>query len=499
MDEVDDFARASRPLDDTEGTFEEAVYAEDGGDSPLYEEEMIDPTASHASEEHAPFLDYHTALVEQPVPRASLRDEWPILVALGVGLALTLALLVFGSLFIASPSSPSEDDLHITTRSLVVVGLEGYRYEYLTNARYASARPRLQALIERGALAPVTPVFPARQSPNLWTIMTGLYPTHHGIVDDSMYDASAHAYWNVHNVSQRDSPAWYGGEPFWQTYAQYGGLSGSVAWLGSTVDSMQPNYTAPANAESEWSAEERVTEVLQWLALPEATRPRFVSLTLSEVNAAGRAAGPNSQEVYEAIQQVDHALGQLEDGLAERDIEHVNWLILSDHGMAAMVPDQVIYLDDHIDLHSDAEVISWGAFVSLRALKGRGPQLVYQLQQVPHLQVWTPDTIPSRYHYSHSPRLADVMLLCDEGWTVSSRARVGQNEEVWGAAGYEPSYGSMQAFLLGVGDYFRSGYVEPTPQSFLHLYSLMARLLDVLPASSDGSWLKLCSLLNDKC
>ena len=107
---------------------------------------------------------------------------------------------------------------------MILIGLEGFRYEYLASGRYAEAHPRLDGLITRGALAPMIPVFPARHAPNLWSLVTGLYPVHHGIMDDVMYDSKTETYWDVHNTSSRDAPDWYRGDPFWSTYSSYGGL-----------------------------------------------------------------------------------------------------------------------------------------------------------------------------------------------------------------------------------------------------------------------------------
>jgi alkaline phosphatase D len=69
---------------------------------------------------------------------------------------------------------------------VVLVSLDGLRYDY--PRRYGA--PRLLQLGFKGASAPegMLPAYPSLTFPNHISIVTGLYPEHHGIVANSFWD-----------------------------------------------------------------------------------------------------------------------------------------------------------------------------------------------------------------------------------------------------------------------------------------------------------------------
>ena len=69
---------------------------------------------------------------------------------------------------------------------MVLVSLDGFRYDY---ARKYGAK-HLLALGAEGAVARdgMIPVYPSLTFPNHYTLVTGPYPEHHGIVANSFYD-----------------------------------------------------------------------------------------------------------------------------------------------------------------------------------------------------------------------------------------------------------------------------------------------------------------------
>jgi predicted AlkP superfamily pyrophosphatase or phosphodiesterase len=69
---------------------------------------------------------------------------------------------------------------------VVLVSLDGFRYDYAK--RYGATH--LLAIAARGATAPdgMIPVYPSLTFPNHYSLATGLYPEHHGIVANTFYD-----------------------------------------------------------------------------------------------------------------------------------------------------------------------------------------------------------------------------------------------------------------------------------------------------------------------
>jgi len=69
--------------------------------------------------------------------------------------------------------------------TVILVSFDGWRWDYQSKA----AAPNLQRLIARGVHAEgLIPSFPPKTFPNHYTIVTGLYPGHHGIVANSIFD-----------------------------------------------------------------------------------------------------------------------------------------------------------------------------------------------------------------------------------------------------------------------------------------------------------------------
>src|ERR1019366_4405289 len=80
------------------------------------------------------------------------------------------------------PNAPQQ----LSKPYVILVSLDGFRYDYAK--RYHA--DHLLALAAQGASAPegMLPAYPSITFPNHYTIVTGLYPEHHGIVANSFYD-----------------------------------------------------------------------------------------------------------------------------------------------------------------------------------------------------------------------------------------------------------------------------------------------------------------------
>src|SRR5690606_22738112 len=94
----------------------------------------------------------------------------------------------------------------------------------------------------------------------------------------------------------------------------------------------------------------RVDQVLAWLDLPEAERPRLTTLYFDAVDSAGHRSGPDAAQVFDAAATVDAAIARLIAGLDARGLsDQMVLIVVSDHGMAATAPQRVILLDEAID------------------------------------------------------------------------------------------------------------------------------------------------------
>jgi predicted AlkP superfamily pyrophosphatase or phosphodiesterase len=388
------------------------------------------------------------------------------------------------ALFVCAIFCNAADRITDLRPTVLLISLDGFRPDYL-----GSGTPNLNALAARGVRAKwLIPSFPTKTFPNHYTIVTGLYPAHTGIIANNMVDPNINSKFTPTDRQQMQNPAWWGGEPIWITAEKQGLETAALDWPGSEAAIENTHATYWREFDPKLTASDRVQKLLPYFDKPIAQRPRFLTLYMDEVDEAGHAAGPDSHEVREAVTKVDKAIGELIAGLRERGIDdQVNIIVISDHGMAPTSRKRLIVLDDYVDLKS-VSVADWGPPVALRALDGTNAALADKLKSVPHAHAYLASQLPARFHYTDSPRIMPVLLLADEGWTISSRGYVDSHPE-WthgGQHGYDNDLKSMRATFIAAGPAFSQHAILP-PFSNVHIYSLMAYLLNLRPAETDGS------------
>ena len=172
------------------------------------------------------------------------------------------------------PNSAEQQAKHY----VILVSLDGFRYGY---ARKYDAH-NLQALGERGASAPdgMIPAYPSITFPNHYTIVTGLYPEHHGIVGNVFYDPTRKQVYSYRDPQAESDGTWYGGTPLWVLAEEQGMRAACFFWPGSEADiqGVRPSYYMKYDAK--YPNEKRVEQVLAWLRLPAAQR-RILLLYIS--------------------------------------------------------------------------------------------------------------------------------------------------------------------------------------------------------------------------
>ena len=345
------------------------------------------------------------------------------------------------------------------------------------------------------------PSFPALTFPNHYTIVTGLYPSHHGIVANVISDPAMPERFTMSAETMKDA-RWWGGEPMWATAIRQGQRAAAMFWPGSeaAIGGVRPTYWEPFDGKR--PAESRVNRVLEWLALPEDKRPSFLTLYFDDIDHAGHESGPDSPELAQAMVVVDNAIGRVVDGINRLGLaDRVNVVVVSDHGMTALSESRVIYLDDYIDV-ATVDVTEWGGFLSLSPTPD-GPDtppngrmtavgdLYNRLRGAnPHLRVYTQETMPARLHYVGNPRIAAIIGMADDGWIVTTRARQQRRRDDGrtperGAHGFDPEYRSMHALFVAAGPSIRRGVVVPTLAN-VHVYDFMCAILELTPAANDG-------------
>jgi predicted AlkP superfamily pyrophosphatase or phosphodiesterase len=405
-----------------------------------------------------------------------------------IQLLLLAGVLAAFVISVAGQSKPITD----LRPTVLLVSIDGFRYDYLEKYR----PPNLKSLARDGVQAKwMIPSFPSKTFPNHYTIATGLYPQNNGIVENSVYDKATGVTFSMSNREEVQNGRWWLGEPIWITAEKQGQKTAPFFWPGSEakISGTSPTYWKPYDGKV--SDDARVDTVLSWLDLPLSKRPTFLTLYFSDVDNAGHEFSPDSTETRDAVLKVDSELARLVDGLKARGIfSQVNLIIVSDHGMATQDPKNTIILDELFDT-SLAEKVLWTAeIVSIFPKAGKEDAIFKSLKTKlpPQAKVYRKAEMPARFHYSNSPRIASLLVLPDEGWTLTTRERFeerkakGHSNNFKGGHGYDNGLTSMRALFIAHGSAFKKGVVIE-PFENVQVYNVMARILGLKPAPNNGN------------
>ena len=400
---------------------------------------------------------------------------------------LRTGLLAFALLASACATrSPSTAPAAAQPATLLLVSVDGLRPADVTPAQM----PVLDALGNANVRAEgMRPSYPSLTFPNHYTLVTGRRPDHHGIIHNSMEDARLGEFRLSNRGAVGNGDWWQGGAPVWASVQRAGLRAATMFWPGSEaeIDGVRPwRWRAYDGAIGN---ADRVAQVLEWLRLPAAERPRFVTLYFDVVDHVSHDHGPGSAQARAARADVDAALGQLLDGLRDaRQLQTTNLVIVSDHGFEAVPPGHSIAVDDMAPREL-AQAVSGGQVIGFmpRAGKTADAERVL-LGQHAQYRCWRKGELPARWHYGHHPRIPPILCQMAPGWDAlfaEAHAARQQLEHARGSHGYDPELPSMRATFIAAGPAFRPRTRLPVFDN-VDVYPLLMRLLALPAEDNDG-------------
>ncbi len=386
--------------------------------------------------------------------------------------------------FNATITSAQNRESHTT----IILSLDGFRWDYPTK----TATPAFNQIARDGVKAvSLIPSFPSKTFPNHYTIATGLVPDHHGLVNNSFYDAELGKSYSIGNKDARFDPIFYGGEPIWITAKKQGVKTASFFWVGSDVDGIHPDIWKKYDQQIPFS--QRIDTIVEWLKLPLIERPRLIMAYYHEPDESGHNYGPDDKRTLKTVREMDQQVGVLYNRIKQLpNADSINFIIVSDHGMGNISSKRNIVLRDYIPKTWPVRIEGGIPNFNLYAPGAWKDSAYVALKKAPHLKVWKPGEVPAYLNYGKNQRVGDIIVVADSAWSVSVSKP--EKESTGGTHGYDPCNTDMHAIFYAVGPDFKKNYVHPSFQN-IHIYSLLAYLLGIKPAKNDGDLHQVIDML----
>ncbi|MFZ1938218.1 MAG: ectonucleotide pyrophosphatase/phosphodiesterase [Terracidiphilus sp.] len=381
---------------------------------------------------------------------------------------------------------------------LVLVSLDGFRWDY---ARRDNTR-NLLALGRSGVWAPegMLPSYPSLTFPNHYTIVTGLYPEHTGIVANSFLDPARNARYSMMDSEAVTDGSWYGGVPLWSLAESQGMRTASLLWVGSEakIAGFRPSYYATFDSKTESTAESqraRIEETVALLKLPVADRPHFIAIYFSEPDHEGHEFGPDAPQTRAAELKMDALIGKLRSALRATGLP-IDLVVVSDHGMVKSE-------GDWISLDSFADLAGFDTAGSLLYGKSEEDRIrVYnQLKKASSQFVaYRLKDVPADLNFNQNPREGDPVVIPTGPFAIRAHApqadQPGRSPTA-GMHGFDPhTMPEMKASFFAAGPDIVEGKTV-APFDNVNLYPWMVHILGLKASNSDGSLNILSGTLRD--
>ncbi|CAI4298756.1 BFH_collapsed_G0005710.mRNA.1.CDS.1 [Saccharomyces cerevisiae] len=386
----------------------------------------------------------------------------------------------------------------------------------------------------------MVPSFPTETFPNHWTLVTGQYPIHHGIVSNVFWDPDLNEEFHPGVLDPR---IWNNNdtEPIWQTVqsAFDGDIPFKAAthmWPGSDVnytkyneEKLQPEHKNPIARErtpfyfDEFNAKEplsqKLSKIIEYVDMSTLNeRPQLILGYVPNVDAFGHKHGyPSESEYYyedftETLGEVDTFLKQLVESLQERNLtSFTNLVIVSDHGMSdIVVPSNVIIWEDLLDEKLRKDYVSHAYL--------EGPMMAISLKDSGNINevyhnlktsidedkytVYVNGNFPKEWNFNDGKNhhMASIWIVPEPGYAVMKKEQLkkvakgdhkDKNEDnvfTIGSHGYDNNAIDMRSVFIGMGPYFPQGYIEPFQNT--EIYNLLCDICGVAEKdrnSNDGT------------
>jgi len=295
--------------------------------------------------------------------------------------ALGIACLLFGT-----GSGAQERGVPV-----VLISIDGLKPDYILEAdRHRLKIPNLRRMLAAGAYAgAVTGVLPTNTYPSHTTMVTGVSPSRHGILNNSPFDPFG---------KNQGGWMWYAEDikvlTLWEAVSRAGGVTSSVDWpvsVGAPITHSIAQFwratteddrkllralstpgvlteaeralgSYPAGYIYTVESDTKRAAFNAWMI--EHKKPRFHTAYFSVLDEVQHAHGPYTSETFAALEAVDAIVGTVWQAAVRADPRTVV-CVVSDHGFARV--DKTVHINTVlreaglIELDGEGKLKSWRA------------------------------------------------------------------------------------------------------------------------------------------
>lgn len=345
---------------------------------------------------------------------------------------------------------------------VILLSIDGFSSSYLTQYKPKN----LLSLANDGLVAEsLTSVFPSKTFPNHLSIVTGKYPSEHGIIANSFYRRDKKSTYRM--GAGKDDPSWLTAEPIWITAEKNGKIAACFFWPESetTFDNITPSYSYAYNGKVTNKA--RIDQILTWLKMPIQERPHFITSYFSLVDSAGHEFGVNAKETASAVKEIDDLIGYFMDELAKAD-HKVNLIIVSDHGMIDVDKNFIVDTTLLSGLNDVSHKVISETQIYLyedndKTLDAVKNQLVEQSND--RYSAYRNGEFPAHWHFNvKNERMPDIVINAKVPYSFSTN-----HASPKATHGYDPvEVKEMAGIFIGHGPNIKKGKVIPFENIYVH-------------------------------
>lgn len=377
---------------------------------------------------------------------------------------------------------------------LLYIMLDGFRWDYV-DLQSAAVLPGFTKFLKEGVRARWThPLFPSLSYPTWTSLVTGQYAENHGVVGNYFYDSNTKEEFSLFDVDSTGKQKWWTSEPIWTTAERAGLRTAQFLWArcdvpvnGITTQFCERFEKIPGKAIFEKNIKRALQKFDEGF--------QFVQVYTEHTDNTGHNFGPDSEEVLQAVRDLDDVLRMLMEELEKRGMtDHVNIVIVSDHGMTDTAPGNIRRheIDDYLDPKLVENIADKGALMNIKIPQENVDKVYASLMKMTGVNVYKHNDIPEKYHFKNNKYVHEIVVSAEKGNFVmashSDKQLPARSDFVYyGAHGYDPDVQDMKGIFFAKGPAFQKGKIIE-PIHVVDVYQVLTHVLGLTPQPHNGTW-----------